>query len=153
MIGQISTSSLKVNLPKALNTIADNFLQSLAAIIATLPIVLIFSSKFSLISTITNVFVLWTIEPLMVLGGLAGIIGMINHDIARTILLPAGILLEYFLKIADFFNREEFLIKTPTLTGFEGLSFVLGYYLTMGSVHGFWKNRQVGRKMNLDRAT
>lgn len=130
MIGQIISSNIKFGLPIVLKSVADNFLQSLAAIIATLPIVLIFFAKFSLVSIITNVLVLWTIEPLMLLGTGAASLGFFFHTLSPIFLIPASVLLDYFLKIVQIFNHPEYLLVTPPL----GLSFALGYYLLLGSV-------------------
>lgn len=130
MIGQIIAGNIKVGLPTLLKFLVDNFIQSLAAITATFPIILIFFAKFSLVSTITNVLVLWTIEPLMLLGTAAALAGFMFHNLSPIFLVPASVLLDYFLAIVRLFNRPDFLLITPPL----GLSFALGYYLFLGSV-------------------
>lgn len=137
MIGQIITGNLRLELPIVIKLIIENFLQSLASIIATLPIILIFFAKFSLISTITNVLVLWTIEPLMFLGTAAIIISFSFHNLSPILFIPASVILDYFLQIVRFFNRPEFLLITPPLS----ISFALGYYLFLGSAIIFVHDR------------
>lgn len=137
MMGQIIAGSLTFKLPRCLLPIFDIFLTSFLAIVATLPIVMIFFSRFSLISIVSNLLVLWTIEPLMFLGALAGILGALSKDIVPVLLTPAGVLLDFFLGVVRFLNRPEFLVATPPV----GLSFAVGYYLFLGSLYWWWKSR------------
>lgn len=146
MAGQIILGSFSVTLPKNRNLFfrilylsLQNGWQSLVAIIATFPIVVIFFAKFSLVSLFTNVLVLWTVEPLMILGGLAGIVGSVSNELARLVALPAGVLLSFFLWIVNVFgNNEKFILKIPGLDW----TFLVGYYLILGGVILWWRQRK-----------
>lgn len=128
MLGQIIASNIRFQLPTVISLTVDNFVQTIMTLVVTLPIVLIYFSKFSLISTVSNMLVLWTVEPLMILGAIAGIF--------PPALIPASALLEYFLKIVNIFNREEFLIQT----GPVNIIFATGYYLVFLSVIIFFND-------------
>lgn len=128
VIAQICLSGLKFPVPKVVTPVIEIFLQSLFAAIFTLPIILIFFSKFSLISVFINPVVLWTIEPLMVLGGLAGI-GF------KFFLLPAGVLLSYIFKMVDLASTHPAFAGLNFRFSFHenslGLIFMGGYYLLL----------------------
>ncbi|MCL4390048.1 MAG: ComEC/Rec2 family competence protein [Patescibacteria group bacterium] len=139
MASQIFLSSLKIKLPNVRQLIIENFLQSFLAITFTLPIILIFFTSFSLVSLITNVLVLWTVEPLMILGGFTGLVGVISIDLARLVMLPASVLLDFFLWVVNAFgSHPEFLLK---ITGVD-LTFVFGYYLLLGGLILGWSGRK-----------
>ncbi|KKU89665.1 MAG: internalization-related competence protein ComEC/Rec2 protein [Microgenomates group bacterium GW2011_GWA1_48_10] len=132
MMGQIVLSTWKIHLPNVFKWLAENILQSVMAIVFTLPIIIIGFARFSLISMISNLLVLWTIEPLMILGGLAGIVGLVLPELAKLILIPAGVLLDYFLSVVKILGTgENFLLR---VSGFNGLMAV-GYYLILAGVY------------------
>ena len=140
MIGQIFLSGLRLNLPNLSKPFAENFLQSLVAILFTFPIVLLFFAKFSLVSLFTNVLVLWTVEPLMIFGGLAGIVGIISKELASLIALPTSVLLSFFLWVVDVFGRnEKFILKITDIDW----TFLVGYYLILGGVILWWRQKRV----------
>lgn len=141
MTGQTILSSSSVEVRRGESLVADiisvltrDFRQSVAAILATFPIVLTFFAKFSLVSVFTNALVLWTVEPLMILGGIAGIVGMVSMKLAGMIALPTGVLLDFFLWVVNFFGREEFLLKLNV-----SWLFVVGYYFLLAGVVWWWK--------------
>lgn len=130
MTGQIVLITLRINLPKYINFMGEIFLQNLLAIAFSLPIVLVGFSSFSLISIISNLLVVWTIEPLMILGLAAGIVGLVSGQLAGFVLSAAGILLNYFLFVVKALSNENYLFK------FENFNLVMaaGYYLLLFSV-------------------
>lgn len=136
MAGQVFLSSFASRLTRMGKLFLEYFLQSLVAIIFTFPIVVVFFSRFSLISVFTNALVLWTVEPLMLLGGLAGILAALSVRLASAVLLPSSILLDFFLWVVEAFGRhQEFLLRLPKLDG----TFVLGYYLILGGILLRWR--------------
>ncbi len=145
MAGQIYLSSIISGLPKVTGVwpsvfgyVKGIFAQSLSAIVFTFPIVMVIFARFSPISLFTNVAVLWTVEPLMVLGGLAGIVGMVSMETARWVMLPAGPMLGYFLWVVDGFGKNNSLVLS--LPGLDW-TFVLGYYLALAGVLSWWQGR------------
>lgn len=134
-MGQIFLSTIKLNLPKFTNLIAQLFLQSLVALVFTLPIVLIFFSSFSLIAIFTNAIVLWTVEPLMLLGGLIASLGIFFTPFAQALALPAQGLLEFFLLVVDTFGKLSFAkVNFSFSSSLTAGMFAVGYYLLLTSV-------------------
>ncbi len=138
MMGQVFLSSLNVHLTKILSLVLENFLQSLMAIVFTFPIVLMFFAKFSLISLFTNALVLWTVEPLMILGAIAGILGMISNTLAQWVALPTGVLLSFFLWVVNLFGEDpKWLLRVSGI----GWTFSFGYYLILGAAIWWWRQQ------------
>lgn len=141
MAGQIFVSTLTLNLPKWATGVTSMIVQNLAAVVFTLPIILVGFARFSLVSTISNVLVLWTVEPLMLLGGVAGILGMVFPELSKVILFLTVPLLDYFLWIVKFFSADVFVVKVP---GFN-LLLAVGYYLLLIAGIYHHKTRQTDR--------
>jgi len=143
MTGQIILSGFLTQLPnkkgiviETVSFLTKDLIASLAAIIATFPIVMMFFAKFSLVSVFTNAIVLWTVEPLMILGAVAGILGMVWHGGAQMVALPTGVLLSFFLWVVDAFGRDSrFLLR---LTGIDW-TFTFGYYLVFAATILWWR--------------
>lgn len=138
MASQIFLSSFSFDLPKPVSFVAVNFWQSFLAIVFTFPIVLWFFAKFSLVSLVSNLLVLWTIEPLMILGGLIGLFGSFSPEIAKLIALPASPLLAYFLWIVNALSgNESFLLRWKL----DSWTFPVGYYLVLGAFVYWWQGK------------
>ncbi len=142
MIGQISVSSLDFGLRMAWKFLAQSFIQNAAAILATFPIVIWLFGQFSLVTLFTNLLVVWTIEPLMILGLVAVIFGVVSQSLAQVVILPAGIVLSYFIWVVEKFSAlpwKVVRIENP------GWLFLIGYYLFLGGltiyVKGFLGSR------------
>lgn len=133
VIAQVALSGLAFGVPKWITPVIEVCLQSFFVSVFTLPIILVFFARISLISVFINPVVLWTIEPLMVLGGFAGIVGMVWVEAGKFILLPAGVLLSYIFKMVDLASTH------PAIAGLNfrfsfyenslALIFTGGYYL------------------------
>jgi competence protein ComEC len=83
--------------------IADVFLATMAAIVMTLPIMLFHFDTFSLISPLANLLILPAQPGVMVLGGLATVLGMISPILGQ---LPAWVdwlFLTYTINLVRFF--------------------------------------------------
>ena len=130
VVAQVSLSGLVFGVPKWMTPVIEVCLQSFFASVFTLPVILIFFGRISPISVFINPVVLWTIEPLMILGGLAGIVGMVWIEAGKFILLPAGVLLSFIFKMVDLATQIsgsgiEFKFNENSLA----LLFTGGYYL------------------------
>jgi len=149
MAGQIFLSSIKIRVPIILEGMIQIFLQSLFAIIFTLPIVIIFFGNFSPISLITNVLVLWTVQPLMILGTLIASFGFFFTPFARAWALPAQGLLEYFLWVVNFFNQTNVgKVSFRFSSNIAAIIFAIGYYFVLSAV--VLKLKHVGRTKKTD---
>ena len=58
-------------------SIKENFKITLAAQIFTMPIILIHFQRISIIAPVVNLLVVWAVQPIMVLGFITGILGLI----------------------------------------------------------------------------
>ncbi len=135
MTSQIFLSTIRFDLPKLPALVIENFLQSFLALLFTLPLVVIFFAKFSLVAIFTNILVLWTIEPLMILGGVEIVLGIFFTEAARIIALPASGLLGFFLWVVNYFSQPSWaVVHWVLLPGWPTALFILGYYLTLGGI-------------------
>jgi competence protein ComEC len=119
--------------------LAQSFVQNVAAILATLPMMILLFGRLSLVTIITNMLVVWTVEPLMIFGLAAVILGFITYQMAEIVLLPAGILLIYFNTVVDYFEAipwAVFRVDNP------GWLFLIGFYMFLGGTLMWFKMDQ-----------
>ncbi|MGB6838847.1 MAG: ComEC/Rec2 family competence protein [Microgenomates group bacterium] len=76
---------------------------SLAAQIGVAPILFVTFGQFSLLSPIINALVLWTIAPITIMGGMAGIVGLASGFLGKTVLLLSFPLTSWFIWIVEVF--------------------------------------------------
>ncbi len=128
MMGQIFVGTIKLKLPTPIQAISLVVLQNFFALVFTLPIILIGFARFSLVSILTNLLVIWMIEPLMMLGSLAGIVGLLSTGVARIALTPISYMLELFIWVVDMFGKgNRFVWKIEDFN----ISIAIGYYLLL----------------------
>lgn len=110
--------------------IFGNFATTISAQAATLPVLLANFGTYSLWSVVVNGLVLWTVPVLMVLGGLAVMIGFILEPIGKILLFLALPLLLYFEKLVSFFAHLGGFVEIENLSW----SFIVGYYMIVLSI-------------------
>jgi len=76
---------------------------SLAAQIGVAPIIFVTFGQFSLFSPIVNAFVLWTIGPITVIGGVGALIGLVLPLLGKLVLLLVYPLTSWFVLTVNFF--------------------------------------------------
>lgn len=105
--------------------VGDSFTTTLVAQAATLPILLSSFGTVSLVSIPVNTLVLWTIQPIMVLGIAAAIVSPLPI-LSALPLLAAFPLLSFFEWVVFAFNKQQFLLsfQIPFLAA-------IGYYLIL----------------------
>lgn len=103
---------------------------TLASQIATLPILVLNFQTFSLVSVLVNILVLWTVPLLMIIGGVASIVGFISEFLGQLILYLSLPLLWYFEAVTTFFGTHSFSIQIE-ISSESSLYFGLGYYLIL----------------------
>lgn len=86
------------------SVITDFFLLTLAAQITTLPIMAYHFNRLSLISFIANPFILPVQPAVMILGGLADILGMIFFPLGQLAAFAAWPFVAYTIRMVDFFG-------------------------------------------------
>lgn len=110
--------------------IGDDFGTTLAAQIATLPVIFATFGQYSLTSILANILVLWTIPFIMTVGGIGILVGLIFEPLGRIIVICILPLLWYLQEITGFFSSHAFILHT---TNFPPLLLV-GYYLIVVSL-------------------
>jgi len=119
-----------LSIPK---TIKQDLSTTLSAQIATLPILLFNFGTYSLWSILVNVFVLWTVPILMVIGGFGALLGILFEPFGRLIILLAYPLLLYFEYIIRFFSQLpgqfEILLPWELMAGYYAVFFFVLLYL------------------------
>lgn len=115
-----------------------DFSTSLAATIATFPILLIYFGRFSAISLLVNVLVLWSIPPMMLFSFFAVLLSTISDTIAYSVVLLCKPFLEYFFLIVNWFGS----IKTGVVA-IDSTSwwFGFGYYLFCLSIYSHMQKK------------
>lgn len=102
---------------------------TLSAQAATLPILLSNFGSYSIVSVLVNALVLWTIPPLMIIGGIGSLLGFIIEPIGQLFLYASLPLLIYFEIIVEFFGKiQGFSVTSLPLT------ISIGYYLLLASL-------------------
>ncbi len=106
----VSTASIMIFSKKILNffkfmpdIIKQDLSTTLSAQIGVAPIIFVTFGKFSLLSPIVNVLVLWTVPLIMILGALGGTVGLLFPFLGKLILYigyPLGL---WFTKIVEIF--------------------------------------------------
>lgn len=110
------------------NESLEDFRTTTAAQISTTPILLFFFGTYSFISIVTNLLVLWTVPPLMILGGVAALLSFVPALSAPFVLLCLP-LLTYFWGVIDFFAKFAVQIEIKNIPW----TIVIGYYLVLFS--------------------
>lgn len=109
-----------------------DFSTTLSATIVTFPILLIYFGRFSIISLIVNVLVLWCIPPMMLFSSFALLFSSFSTNLAYVAVLLCKPFLEYFMRIIFWFgsfNDGIFVIDSTSWW------FGFGYYLFCISVY------------------
>jgi competence protein ComEC len=109
----VSTASLMLFQPKIEkllklirfpNLLMEDFSTSLSAQIGVAPILFVTFGSFNILSPLINAAVLWTIAPIMILGALGGVIGLVFEPAGRLVLYLAYPLTFWFVKIVTIFG-------------------------------------------------
>lgn len=117
------------------------FLQTFAAILATIPVVLAAFGTLSLVAPLTNLFVLFVVPAAMLAVFVAGLAGLVTPAIAPIFAFPALAFLRYIRLVARWFGM------TPGSSVVIGrLSWVAATLLALGLVCLFLRLRK-----NVDR--
>lgn len=103
---------------------------SLSTQITTLPILIFYFHSVGFLSLVSNTLVLWTVAPLMIIGGIAAIISLIILPIASFIALLTLPLTTFFIFIVNILGK-----LTPVLTLSQiTWQMAVGYYLIVFSI-------------------
>lgn len=95
-------------LPTFLAVLAENGITTMAAIMATFPLMLFQFGRLSLVAPIVNVLILWTIPYVMLSGFIATVIGMVYISFGVVAAIPSIALMEYILQVVSWFGKLPF---------------------------------------------
>lgn len=118
--------------------IGDDVTTTIAAQIATLPLLLTYFGSYSLLSVIVNGLVLWTIPILMVIGAVGLLMGFLFEPLGTLILYGTMPFLWVFQLIVSSFSKISFGFSLSSLP----LSLIVGYYLIVISIYLFVQNKR-----------
>lgn len=90
------------------NIFRENFKTTLAAQVLTLPVIIFLFGRLSLISPLTNVLIGWTVTPIMILGILVIIGGLIFYPLGQLISWFSYVLLHYFVLVVEVTSKIPF---------------------------------------------
>lgn len=85
--------------------IRNDFSTTIAAQVLTFPIIAYNFGTVSIVGVIANIFLLWTVPIIMIVGGVALFLSYINLALAQIIGLIPSILLTYFIYIVEIFSK------------------------------------------------
>lgn len=110
--------------------VGEDIATTISSQIATLPILLVTFGQYSVLSILVNALLLWTVAPLMIIGGAAAIIGLVILPIGSGVALFSLPLLWYFERVVGFFGT----IPATLSVGELPMVWVVGYYVIIISV-------------------
>lgn len=114
----------------------DNLASSCAAILATLPLLIFYFDRISLIALPANVLVLWVIPYTMFLAFILGVMGMIWLPLGKVIASLAWVLLEYLIRVVEIFAKFPLASTTARIN----IPVIVIYYLLL--VYFLWLYRK-----------
>lgn len=82
-------------------SLRGNLSTTLAATLATLPIIMVVFERVSIISPLVNVMVLWTVPPIMVLGAGSGLLGLFWAPVGQLVAYLSYPLLWWFVAVVE----------------------------------------------------
>lgn len=118
--------------------ISDDLGTTLAAQIATLPVLLTIFGQYSLLSVIANALVLWTIPLITIVGAIGILIGLVLEPIGRLIIWLIIPLLWYLVGVVNFFSNHALTVQISSLP----IAFLIGYYVLVGSFVMYFKRKK-----------
>ncbi|GIW62057.1 MAG: hypothetical protein KatS3mg089_0909 [Patescibacteria group bacterium] len=105
--------------------IQDDLAATIAAQLATVPLLLAYFHSYGLLSVVVNALVLWTIPPLMIIGGVASLLGLILPPLGGLVALLSLPFLFYFETMVRIFAPI-----TPIFSiNFLPWPIIIGYYI------------------------
>ncbi len=109
--------------------VGDDLGTTIAAQLATIPVLLAVFGNYGLLSVLVNALVLWTVPILMIIGSVGLILGMIFEPLGKLVLLLAIPIIYYFEKVITYFGNLGWTVSIPEVSPFVWI----GYYLLLFS--------------------
>lgn len=90
------------------NIFRENLRTTLAAQVATLPIIVFTFARISLVSPLTNLLIGWVVSPVTILGIILCFLGLIYYPIGQIISWFVYLPLHYFVKVVEITSKIPF---------------------------------------------
>lgn len=126
---------------------SENITTTIAAQIATLPILLSVFGSFGMLSILVNALVLWTVPVLMAIGSIGLLLGFIFEPLGKIVLFTAIPILFYFEKTVMYFGGMNLVWTIPEVS----IAIWIGYYLLVLAVISFSRSSKKSETVQLDR--
>ena len=107
--------------------IKESLVSTIAAIVATLPLILFQFGRLSIVAPIVNVLILWIIPWIMIVGFFAVVASFIFFPLAQIISWIAWIGMKYIVVVVTFFARLDFADVDMTISWYM----MIGLYISM----------------------
>jgi competence protein ComEC len=122
------------------NGIFEDLRTTLAAQLATTPLLIFFFETYSPISIIANLLVLWTVPPLMIIGGVGAFVSLVVPTVSAPVLWLSIPLLSYFEYVTVLLSRFSSEIRIESAPW----ALVAGYYLIfLAVILSVYKQRKI----------
>ncbi len=121
--------------------VGEDVSTTIAAQLATFPVLLANFGLYSLSSVIINALVLWTVPFIMILGGVGFLVSVIFEPLGKLIIYASVPLLFYFERIVNLFSNFSGAINVSI-----SWPFIASYYLFMLSTFGAIYLRKTSRE-------
>jgi competence protein ComEC len=136
---------------KVIGPLSEYFLMTLAAQLTTLPIIIYYFGRVSLVSLIANPFILPAQPALMVLGGLAVALGKIYLPLGQFVGFFAWPFASYTIRMVEFFNGWP---NGVWVLGDFNLLFIIVFYgilfgLTLAAARFAWVSSAISPSVTL----
>ena len=115
-----------------------NLASTMAATLFTLPLLIYYFDRISLIAIPANALVLWVIPYAMFFGFLTGVVGMVYLPFAHAVSAFAWIFLSYIILAVDFFAQLPLASVAATI----GAPIVILYYLFLAFALWLYRNKK-----------
>jgi competence protein ComEC len=126
--------------------ITQLLLETAAAQIMTLPLILYIFGRLSLVALLANMLVVWLIPLAMLLTVVAGLAGMLVPMVAGWVAWPATILLAYILELVGLLARLPYASVGISITAWH---MVLSYACIVFIVYVWWQKGHPSGKLKV----
>lgn len=130
-IGVIVVAPVLLKYSHSVPIVSQDLAVSLGAQIMVVPIIAQNFHQFSVVGILTNLFVLWTVSFIMILGTVMLIFSFISSILAQLISTAVSILLTYFIYVVQFFASQPFAWE---YVGEQIWIVWVGYYMIVSGV-------------------
>jgi competence protein ComEC len=121
-----------------LGLVKDDLTTTLAAQIATFPLMIASFGAYSLLTLPVNLLILWTIPFLMILGVGSTILAIVVPLLAKPLILLSYPFLAYFAAVIDLSEKYKWVVEFDSIPG----AFICGYYLIVIGIIFSLKNSE-----------